>query len=609
MCDCDETAWDSEGLCIRVSLPDSTLAGLDSLFGDLLDLEELGDFVTWVPSECYAECWGYTDYETLDCDSIWNDDWEWDEWEWDDDWEWDDPFDCECDESDWDEEGICISVTKLDSVLDATGNVVVDTSSFVTWAPSVCYAECWGYSEFELIDCDSIWNDDWEWDEWEWDDPNDCECDESDWDGEGICITVSGFDSLLTGTGWVLDSLDFETWVPSECYAECWGITDYEIIDCDSIWNDDWEWDDEWEDPYDCECDESDWEGEGICIIVSGFDSLLTGTGWVMDSLDFETWIPSECYAECWGITDYEIIDCDSIWNDDWEWDDEWDDPFDCECEESDWEGEGICIIVSELDSFLTGSGSVVLDSIIFETWVPSECYAECWGFADFEIIDCDSLSGTGIFGWDECDCEYDLDDEPVCVLTDAITGEICPFPNMCFAECAGYTEDDVVDCETTMDFECLECMEEEIDPVCVVDASGFVFPVPNSCFADCLGLDVVDDAACGEFTQGENNDDLVITPYEHHTLRDAFDEELNSFNVYPNPVSDIINIELDFSVETDITVSLISAEGSLVNKKNFRASKGYQKIGLDLSELTPGMYMIQLNSSRQILTERILKM
>ena len=630
-CECDEDDWNGDGLCILVTLPDSLIGLTDSLLsGGGYDFPLT--FEAWVPSECYAACWGYADYEIIECDSLW-DDWEWED-DWEDDWEWDDG--CECDEDDWNGDGLCILVTLPDSLIGLTDSLFTGSGldfplTFETWVPSECFAACWGYTDYEIVECDSLW-DDWEWeddweDDWEWDDG--CECDEDDWNGDGLCILVTlpdsliGLtDSLITGSG--LDiPLTFETWVPSECYAVCWGYTDYEIVECDSLW-DDWEWEDDWDDDWEwddgCECDEDDWNGDGLCILVTlpdsliGLtDSLITGNGLDIP-LTFETWVPSECYAACWGYTDYEIVECDSLW-DDWEWEDDWDDDWDwddgCECDEDDLEGDGICILVSLPDSLIDLTDSLFIDlgldfPLTFETWVPSECYAECWGYTDYEIIDCDSI--IYIDPWEDCDCEYSEEDEPVCVLTDTATGEICPFPNLCYAECAGYTIDDVVDCESMMDFECLECFEEEVDPVCVTDSTGLIFPVPNLCIAECLGLQVVDDGSCGGFTDGGSTEELDWFDYTNVHLTSVDDDNISGFNIYPNPSSDMVNMSLMLSADEKMTVNISDLQGRLINTYRYNLNRGMNNISIEISNLETGSYLMSVSSDKLVFTERFIK-
>ena len=76
----------------------------------------------------------------------------------------------------------------------------------------------------------------------------------------------------------------------------------------------------------------------------------------------------------------------------------------------------------------------------------PNECYAECEGFTENDIYECEVT---------DCDCPTDYD--PVCV---EVNGEIIQFDNYCLAECIGYTQQDMVDCENSGD----DCEIEELD-------------------------------------------------------------------------------------------------------------------------------------------------
>ena len=369
---------------------------------------------------------------------------------------------------------------------------------------------------------------------------------------------------------------------------------------------------DEWEDGCDCEVTDS----LGICIEVTFSDSLFSGLG---EETSFQIWVSSECHAICYGFTDYTVIDCDSIddgfdgWEDEWE--DEWDDG--CECDEID--SIGICITVTLPDSLVEILGGLLGENNTFDTWVPSECHATCWGYTDFVVIDCDSIdNGFGGFGdgseldslilvWDECECEYLDTDVPVCVLTDAATGVICPFPNMCYAECAGYTSDDVVDCEETMTFICIECIDEEVNPVCVQDSSGNIFPVPNQCFADCLGLEVIEDG-CGEIINGtEVSDDTEIISPEVFKLQAADDVTgtVSGYRLFPNPVVEQIGLDLDLSENTDVTISISNFNGQVLNTQYSELVKGINSLQFDVANLTAGIYTINIFNQQLLLSKR----
>lgn len=208
---------------------------------------------------------------------------------------------------------------------------------------------------------------------------------------------------------------------------------------------------------WDCDCPDPV-EGEYVCV--------SDGSG-----ITFA--FPSACLAECFGLT-ISDEECEPF---DGEWENEENDPWtDCDCDD-EWNDEGICF------AYVLETGDTIVE------WAPSECWAECLGFEDISIVDCDWDNP-----WEDCDCEETEDEEYICILTDVATGTICVFPNLCFAECAGYTAADEVDCSEFNVFLCEECEEEEYDPVCVIDSTGFSFELPNQCYADCFGFTLTDE-------------------------------------------------------------------------------------------------------------------
>ena len=81
--------------------------------------------------------------------------------------------------------------------------------------------------------------------------------------------------------------------------------------------------------------------------------------------------------------------------------------------------------------------------------------------------------------------------------------------------------------------------------------------------------------------------------------------EELSSVNiwsVYPNPTTDLLNIEnLDQSVES-ASVDIVSVEGRTVLTKQTRNSL----TTLDLSNLDRGVYMLRISSDGEVMTHRV---
>ncbi len=108
-------------------------------------------------------------------------------------------------------------------------------------------------------------------------------------------------------------------------------------------------------------------------------------------------------------------------------------------------------------------------------------CLANCAGYSDDQWFECDI---------DLCSCP--VENNPVCVILDELSGLIITFPNACLAECVGYTEEDFLeDCN----FDC-NCPTIEA-PVCVMMADGTLATFTNECQAACFGFTSNDFVDC----------------------------------------------------------------------------------------------------------------
>lgn len=87
---------------------------------------------------------------------------------------------------------------------------------------------------------------------------------------------------------------------------------------------------------------------------------------------------------------------------------------------------------------------------------------------------------------------------------------------------------------------------------------------------------------------------------------------DANAFSiekVYPNPVKDLLTIDLRSAVAGDIEVSLINILGSEVKKWNeFSLSQGDQKLKLDLSQFKSGLYILKIVQQGQTRTQVLKK-
>ena len=78
-------------------------------------------------------------------------------------------------------------------------------------------------------------------------------------------------------------------------------------------------------------------------------------------------------------------------------------------------------------------------------------------------------------------------------------------------------------------------------------------------------------------------------------------DRILNSFKMYPNPVT---GNKLYFSVSNDITINIYNVLGKLVKSKENTNDKNY----IDVSNFSKGIYLLKINSGNKIITKKLIK-
>jgi hypothetical protein len=81
--------------------------------------------------------------------------------------------------------------------------------------------------------------------------------------------------------------------------------------------------------------------------------------------------------------------------------------------------------------------------------------------------------------------------------------------------------------------------------------------------------------------------------------------------SVYPNPFTDLLNIQLAPTEFGDATAELYSTSGVLIRKINITIKNGQTKLEFSaINKLNPGMYVLRITSYGQILmTEKVMKM
>jgi hypothetical protein len=148
-----------------------------------------------------------------------------------------------------------------------------------------------------------------------------------------------------------------------------------------------------------------------------------------------------------------------------------------------------------------------------------------------------------------------------------------------CGNECAGEFFDDV---EGTIS----ECESDLVDPV----IEGW----PNATWADndnCHGEDLI-------------NADGVL---EQHWCITGLEESISGLSIYPNPATDVLNIEFNSNSNDNVTIEFVNAIGQVISSDKFVVTNGLLDIELDMNGYSKGVYQINLISDTDVLSRTIM--
>jgi len=76
---------------------------------------------------------------------------------------------------------------------------------------------------------------------------------------------------------------------------------------------------------------------------------------------------------------------------------------------------------------------------------------------------------------------------------------------------------------------------------------------------------------------------------------------------VYPNPATDMLNVNYTLPAESELILNIYSVDGTLVRSENKGVlASGSGTVTTNVTDLAPGMYMVQLQSDAGVATKRI---
>ena len=73
-----------------------------------------------------------------------------------------------------------------------------------------------------------------------------------------------------------------------------------------------------------------------------------------------------------------------------------------------------------------------------------------------------------------------------------------------------------------------------------------------------------------------------------------------NNFKLYPNPASEIVNMDIPDSIKSELTFSVFKTNGELVFQLNLKKPDNGNTIEIDVSRLSKGLYLYTIKSNDQ---------
>jgi hypothetical protein len=80
----------------------------------------------------------------------------------------------------------------------------------------------------------------------------------------------------------------------------------------------------------------------------------------------------------------------------------------------------------------------------------------------------------------------------------------------------------------------------------------------------------------------------------------------IESASVYPNPATDMTNIEFNVTSTSAVTVQVINALGQVVYNNDMGDVNGAQKVQVNTADLEAGMYLVQITVNGSVITKRV---
>ena len=142
---------------------------------------------------------------------------------------------------------------------------------------------------------------------------------------------------------------------------------------------------------------------------------------------------------------------------------------------------------------------------------------------------------------------------------------------------------------------------------------SAYFYPTPNSSDWVTATIDMTtymnqDVAIKFEFSKGTSANNLYVDNINTSLVSSIPNiASISSLEIMPNPVSDVMNVELTVADATDLNVSIVNALGQKVQDVASQTFNGVNTLTVSTSDLSNGVYFLNVQSKEGVSSKRFI--
>jgi len=227
-------------------------------------------------------------------------------------------------------------------------------------------------------------------------------------------------------------------------------------------------------------------------------------------------------------------------------------------------------------------------------------CDALAAGIALNELTFCEGLIDSVLENIDCNAFDFELP-IPVCV-TNELGAQV--ELDLCDALSQGIGVESIEICANTLDgIGADDCEGLGLNiPVCAIDADGNTVKYENPCDAFSAGLSIEDLTFCDNLLEDMVEAAFVTTSTEDEIV------VIEKSTIYPNPVQNNLTLTLEFAENTAYEVNIQSINGNAIYRQKYNAINGANMTNIDVSSLSAGIYLIQIQTPSSVKTMKFIK-